>query len=157
MPRWPAALHPHSQSLPAAGGRAFAITRTHQLDYWHQATADLFAATPTVVINAAGTAASMVGPQGIGERWDVQIVHVQTSTGLAVPTIAQIWRAVAGQTVNLLMQTINGGMDDVGVICPVLAAGEQLAVVWTGADPNDNAWATIRGTRYVLDQVSGQA
>ena len=145
-----------SQSLPATGGRNRSLTRTHQLNYWHNQVADLHAATPTVKINAAGAAATMAGPAGVGERWDVQIVHVQTSTGLAVPCTAQVWRAVSGMTVNLLMQTINGGMDDLGVICPVLTAGEQLAVVWAGADPDDSAWATIRGTKYVLSQDGGQ-
>jgi hypothetical protein len=48
------------------------------------------------------------------------------------------------------MQTVNGGQDDLGIVCPTLAPGEQLAVIWTGANPGDTAQATIRGIRYVL-------
>jgi hypothetical protein len=145
-----------AQSLPATGGRNRSLTRTHQLQYWHNQVADLHAATPTVKINQAGAAATMAGPMGVGERWDVQNVHVQTSTGLAVPCTAQVWRSVAGITVNLLMQTINGGLDDLGIVSPVLTAGEQIAVIWSGADPDDSAWAVIRGTKYVLSQEGGQ-
>lgn len=159
MPRWPAGLHRYSQSLPASGGVSLRMPVTHPARYWHHQVADLHAATPTVLINNAGNAASAVGPAGMGERWDVQLVQVLTSSGLGVPapTTAQIWRAVSGVLVNLLMQSQNGGADDLGIQCPALSAGEQIAVVWSGGVPGDSAWATLRGTKYVLDHRAGQA
>jgi hypothetical protein len=118
--------------------------------FWHQQVGDLFAAAGPAVVNGAGMAAALSGPSGMGEKWDVQLVQVTTSSGLAVQSLAQIWRAVAGITQNLLMQTVNGGQDDLGIVCPTLAPGEQLAVIWTGANPGDTAQAKIRGIRYVL-------
>jgi hypothetical protein len=152
-------MHPAAGSLPAAGGRSRRAPITHQRAYWHHQIADLHAATPTVLVSNAGNAASSVGPAGVGERWDVQLVQVLTSSGLAVPipTTAQVWRSISGVLVNLLMQTQNGGYDDLGVQCPTLTAGEQIAVVWSSGVPGDSAWATIRGTKYVLDDRAGQA
>jgi hypothetical protein len=159
VPRWPAGLHPAAGALPSAGGRARRIQVNHQRAYWHHQMADLHAATPTVIVNGAGRAASSAGPMGVGEKWDVQLVQVVTSSGLAVPvpTTAQVWRAMSGILLNLLMQTQNGGADDLGVICPILTAGESIAVVWSNGIPGDSAWATIRGTRHALDDYSGQA
>jgi hypothetical protein len=140
-----------AQSLPATGGRARRIPVTYQRHYWHQNTADLHAATPPVIVSLAGAAASAIGPQGVGERWDVQLVQVSTSSGLAKVTQAQVWLAVAGQTIHLLMQTTNGGNDDLGVICPTISAGEQIAVIWSGGKPGDTAQAILRGTKHVLE------
>ena len=150
MPRWPAGLHVASGSLRAVGGRDRRIPSPDVAGFWHQQVGDLFAAAGPVRVNGGGQAAALAGPQGLGEKWDVQLVQVSTSSGLAVQTTAQVWRAVSGITQNLLGQTVNGGIDDLGIICPTLSAGEQLAVIWTGASPGDTAQATIRGIRYVL-------
>ena len=126
--------------------------------YWRQSDAELHAATIPVTVNAAGIAASYAGPAGVGETWQPMIVQVQVQPSLlTVACIAQVWRAVAGITCNLLAQTQNGGYDDLGVTGPVIRAGEQLVVVWEGARPGDTAWATIEGSKTVLEAYSGSA
>jgi hypothetical protein len=171
MPRWPAGLHRASQSLPAYGGRSRRIPSTGQRHYWHTVPAELHAATLPVAVNSSGQAAAAVGPAGIGERWDVQLVQVNTTSGppaifgaagnlspkLPAPPpappaqpIAQIWQGAANQTIHLLGQTVSGGGDDVAVTGPVIAAGEQIIIVWHNANPGDRAWALVKGIKYVL-------
>jgi hypothetical protein len=153
MPRVPAGWHVAAGSQAARTGvRARRIPVTGQARYWHLVDVELHASTLPATVTPAGTAVGMVGPAGTGERWDVTLVQVFTTSGLAVPAVAQIWRAVAGQTVNLLMQTGYGGSDDLSIAGPgTISAGEQIMVTWSKANPGDQAWAVLRGTKYVLE------
>ena len=148
--RIPKGLHRQSGPALAAPG-AGRIQVTDPLAYWHQTAVELFAWTPPVTISANGQGASMVGPAGIGERWSVTQVSVQTSSGLAQATTAQVYQATAGQTQHLLGQTSFGGLDDLLISARVISQGEQIAVLWSTATPGDTAVAQLTGVKYVLE------
>lgn len=151
---------PHRQA-GSGRARAPAIRRpfsTGPESYWRHTDAELHAATIPVVVNSAGVAASFAAPAGVGEVWFPMVVQVQVQPSLlTVACVAQVWRGVAGITQNLLSQTQNGGYDDLGVTGPPIRAGEQVIVVWEGANPGDTAWALIEGTKTVLEAYSGDA
>lgn len=159
MPRIPSGMHLGAGSVRAYGGRARRIQITNQADYWRQTDAELKAATVPVRVNSAGNAAAAVGPAGVGEVWQVSLVQVQVQPALLTntKTIAQVWRGTGGITLNLLALTNNGGYDDLGVTGPPLRAGEQIIIIWSGATPGNTAWATIEGTKTVLEAYSGNA
>jgi hypothetical protein len=74
-----------------------------------------------------------------------------TTTTPPPPIVAQVWLSASGVLIHLLGQTTSGGNDTMGVSSPPLAAGQRITVQWYGANPNDNAWAVIKGTKTVLD------
>lgn len=170
MPRWPAGLHTAAGALPAVGGYRPRVQATGQIDYWRHQDAELHAACGPVTVPASGQAQAMTGPAGTGEVWYVTEAQVQTSSQVALPPLvvqqvraqqagqtvtppppitAQVWRAVAGQNERILMTTSQGGNDNLGVTAR-LSPGEQVAVVWYGAAPGDQAWAIVKGTKLVL-------
>lgn len=158
MPRWPAGLHRQSGSHPPQSWRPQRYDATGQESYWRKAAAQLKASVPPVTVSAGGAAASLVGPMGVGEQWQVTLVQVQVQPSLLThAATAQVWRGAAGVTLNLLSQTANGGYDDMGVQGQIIHPGEQVIVIWSGAHPGDVAWATIEGTKTILAAYAGQA
>lgn len=158
MPRWPGGLHAQagSQSHRAVWPQRY--DPTPQQSYWRQAAAELKASVPPVTVNGSGLAASVTGPMGVGEKWQVTLVQVQVQPSLLThPCTAQVWRGACGVTLNLLGQTSNGGYDDLGVQGQLIHPGEQVIVIWSGAHPGDVAWATIEGTKTILAAYAGQA
>lgn len=171
MPRWPYGLHPVPVGVRMPGGdgaRARRIPSPRQRYYWRHTPAELDLLLPLVVVNLAGQAATMAGPHGTGEYWNIHQVQVSTSSqlgqvpyviqqsqGIPVPPpppiLAQVWLAVAGQQVQQLAQTTMAGQDAIGINWVPVEVGEQVAVIWYGARPGDNAQARLRGTRTVLD------
>lgn len=164
-------MHPAPIQVRQPGGdgaRARRLRVTGQRYYWRHTKAILDVALPLVVVNASGQAAAMLGPQAVGERWTVQQVQISTSSqagqipyviqqaaGSPIPPpppiVAQVWLAIAGQQVHQLGQTTAGGQDAIGIDWAPVETGEQIAVVWFGAAPGDNANALIRGLKTVLD------
>lgn len=172
------------------GGPSYRLDPVGSEDYWRQTVADLTAGgtaaatvggpnLPNGIIfpdNSAPlqqqtTAVVSVGPQSIGERWDVSLVQVQTGSQAGQPPlviqqvaaqaagktltppppiVARVWRAVGGIPVHLLGVTSQGGYDTLGISCPTLAAGETILVVWYGAPKGDTAQVIIKGTKYAL-------
>lgn len=158
MPRWPAGLHPQTGVQNADMRPPLRTAPIPQESYWRRATAELKAATPPVTVSAGGAAASLIGPAGVGEVWQVTLVQVQVQPALNTRACtAQVWRAASGVLLNLLSSTSNGGFDDLGVTGPPLRAGEQIAVTWAGATPGNVAWATIEGVKFALVAYAGQA
>jgi hypothetical protein len=152
------------------GSPTYRATPTSPRAYWRQNMAHLNAATPSFTVPASGTVFRSIGPQGMGERWIVRDVQVQTSSqykqpplviqqvqaqqaGSTVtpppPIVAEVWRAVATQREILLATTNKGGYDSMGVSVQ-LTAGEQIMVIWYGANPGDTVQAIIKGTKIVL-------
>lgn len=152
LPGW----HPQTGTARSSGGRVGQVARRPparpQTAYWRQTAAELWAATPPVTVNAGGNAASFVGPAGVGEVWDVQLVQVNTTTIITgTGCTAQVWRGVAGITQDLLFITQNGTFDNIGVTGRPIRAGEQIIVIWEGARPGDVATAQLTGTKTVLE------
>lgn len=177
MPRWPAGLHAASGSGTAYGYRPVRPRATPQQHYWRQTETELHVGgngifTPTQLFQINRFAAA-VGPQGVGERWLVTQVQVNSADQYAgpplviqqqsaqaqalnsaqpPPIVAQVWRQVGGVNNYLLAQTSNGGNDTLAISCPLLSAGEAIAVIWYGipSGPAPGAWFRLTGTRYTL-------
>ena len=101
MPRWPAGLHVASGSLRAVGGRDRRISSPDVAGFWHQQVGDLFAAAGPVRVNGGGQAAALAGPQGLGEKWDVQLVQVSSSSPM--PLLGAITALPLPSMIRLLL------------------------------------------------------
>jgi len=170
MPRLPRGWHQQAGSMLPLGSPTYRATPVSPREFWRQTPAELHAATPPFTVPASGTVIRTIGPQGMGERWIVRDVQVQTSSQYKMPplviqqvqaqqagstvtppppVVAEVWRAVATQREILLATTNKGGYDSMGVSVQ-LSAGEQIMVIWYGANPGDTAQAIIKGTKIVL-------
>ncbi len=178
MPRWPAGLHRAAGSIRAAGSPTFRQTPDDPKLYWRQTVSELHAGAQGVVvpgffsIQALIPARASAGPQGVGERWMVDVVQVQfpaqagqpplvvqqiaaqiggTTTKPPPPIVAQVWLSAGGTDLHLLAQTTQGGNDDLSVACPPLSAGEAITVIWYGWFPATGLpWFRLRGTKITL-------
>lgn len=190
----PPGWHLRAGSVQALGGPTYRIQRTSQDDYWRTMASELNAGASVVVSSTPATFNSdsngisfgsalsspgfpqtltvvPLGPQGTGERWDVTMVQVQTSSQIGLPPLViqqvaaqaagktitppppiavRVWRGAAGVPLHLLASTSQGGYDTLGISCPLLAAGEQLLVAFYSAAIGDTAQVIAKGTKYVL-------
>lgn len=191
----PAGWHLAAGSVRALGGPSYRIQQTDQEGYWRHTTADLNAGASVVVSSTPATFNSdsngvsfgnaisspgfpqtltvvAVGPQGTGERWDVSLVQVQTSSQIGLPPLViqqvaaqaaghtitppppiavRVWRGAGGVPLHLLGSTNQGGYDTLGISCPTLSAGEQILTAFYSAAVGDTAQVIVKGLRYTLD------
>lgn len=96
-------------------------------------------------VGADGTAMVMFSPHG--ESWEVTRLTVAVSTAVEESTASYYIGPVSEQ--NLQEATQAGSTGDTTDIATTLVDGDQLWVVWTGADVGAVATATLRGWRSV--------
>jgi hypothetical protein len=129
MPRLPRGWHQQAGSMLPLGSPTYRATPVSPRAFWRQTPAELHASTPPFTVPASGQVIRTIGPQGMGERWIVRDVQVQTSSQYKMPplviqqvqaqqqghtvtppppVVAEVWRAVATQREILLATTDHG-------------------------------------------------
>jgi hypothetical protein len=164
------------------GARPQRIRVVDQEAYWRHTVAKLHASAVAafkgtfIPLEPYTPKIAQTGPVGTGERWFVDLVHVNVGSlygqaplvvqqinaqknGIITtpppPVVAQIWHTIGGLNVTLLGQTSQGGADALAVAAE-LEQGHMLTVMWFGlATPNlaslqNTAWYTATGTKTVL-------
>ena len=152
MPRVPRGLHRHAGSLPNVGQRNRRIYAPPQEHYWRRVQGDITQGQAQTTIAGNGSGTVRIGPQGLGTRWYITQVNIQTASGATdVATFALYLGAQVAS--NLLGSSYAGGQDTIGLNGRALQPGDLLTGVWTGGHPGDTATLTVYGDQTALNNL----
>lgn len=163
MPRWripPVLFHPQSGHAGsnflrwAPGYRATGLRpiRRPVITAYGQVLSQipLTGGQATVTVQPDGTAQAAVGPQALGTIWYPAQATLNTTTGAADLSTAQVFLGSTGVPNNMVGQSYAAGQDTIGLAVPALAPGQLLICQWSGATPGAQATINIIGTMDVL-------
>lgn len=98
-----------------------------------------------VVIGSNGRGVVTIGPMRSFEKWIIKSVAVQNSGTVLVPT-AKVYRGAESASA-FVSGSASGNLDTDSEFNVTLQSGEQLVVVWEGADVGSNSVVTVQGER----------
>lgn len=150
--RTPPGLHTEAGAIPNTGGEGRRIESPPIEQYWRRLATEIPGAARSATVPASGTVTVSVGPQGLGNRWYVTQVNVQTTTGAADASTAAVYVGAGALAVsaNLVASSYAGGQDTLGVNARSIQPGEFVTVVWSGANPGDTATVVAYGEQQAL-------
>jgi hypothetical protein len=103
-------------------------------------------------VPAGGGLTLRVGPQGLGNVWYPVQVTASTTTGLTAAGDNSVCNVYLGPVVNptTLVGTVYNGNGTAALAIPDMTPGQFLVMVWSGANPGDQAAANVIGTMDAL-------
>jgi hypothetical protein len=104
------------------------------------------------IVPASGNITLSDGPQGLGVVWYPVQVNASTTTGLTTAGDNSVCNIYLGPAVNptTLVGTIYNGNGTAALAIPDMTPGQFLVMVWSGANPGDQAAANVIGTMDAL-------
>jgi hypothetical protein len=104
------------------------------------------------IVPASGAITLSDGPQGLGVVWYPVQVNASTTTGLTTAGDNSVCNIYLGPAVNptTLVGTIYNGNGTAALAIPDMTPGQFLVMVWSGANPGDQAAANVIGTMDAL-------
>jgi hypothetical protein len=100
-------------------------------------------------LSGAGAGTIRLGPVPSFQQWSIRIYTVQTTGGTGtLQALVQVYRNLV--TAGALIDGSYAGNLDTSAQDPpiILATGESLFFVWSGANPNSIATLRVEGTVY---------